>query len=236
VHLDRGVHERAPGMVSRGRGWFILRTCHVRRGSPWILFGRQLWGWGWVILFLAIINSFFANGNSALIAATRTWYAMGRIDLLPSVFARTSRRHAAPVTGITVQTLLTVVIALPLGLHYGPATAFQLLATVLSAVMIGIYIVINISVIGYYARKQRAEFNWLAHVVLPVVGSLALLPVLAAATGVGASWLKFVTPLPYPISQAGLAVGIWFAVGVVYLVYLAATHPGRVRDMEEVFD
>jgi hypothetical protein len=91
-------------------------------------------------------------------------------------------------------------------------------------------------VIGYYARKQRAEFNWLAHVVLPVVGSLALLPVLAAATGVGASWLKFVTPLPYPISQAGLAVGIWFAVGVVYLVYLAATHPGRVRDMEEVFD
>jgi amino acid transporter len=204
-------------------------------GSPWILFARQLWSWGWVILFLAIINSFFANGNSALIAATRTWYAMGRIDLLPTVFARTDRRHAAPVTGIAVQTLLTVVIALPLGLHYGPATAFQLLATILSTVMIGIYIVINISVIGYYARKQRAEFNWLAHVVLPVIGSLALLPVLAAAIGVGASWLKFVSPLPYPISQAGLAVGIWFAIGVVYLVYLAVAHPGRVRDMEEVF-
>jgi hypothetical protein len=102
--------------------------------------------------------------------------------------------------------------------------------------MIGIYIVINISVIGYYTRKQRAEFNWLAHVILPVVGSLALLPVLAAAVGIGGSWLKFVSPLPYPISQAGLAVGIWFVIGVLYLVYLAARHPGRVQAMGEVFD
>jgi amino acid transporter len=124
----------------------------------------------------------------------------------------------------------------PLGLHYGPATAFQLLATILSAVMIGIYIVINISVIGYYTRRQRAEFHWLAHVVLPVIGSLVLLPVLAAALGVGTSFLKFVSPLPYPVSQAGLAVGIWFAIGVLYLVYLAVKHPTRVHNMEEVFD
>ena len=205
-------------------------------GSPWILFGRQLWGWGWVIVFLAVINSFFANGNSALIAATRTWFAMGRIGLLPAAFARTDRRHASPVTGIAAQTLLTIVIALPLGLGYGPATAFQLLATILSAVMIGIYIVINISVIGYYARSQRAEFNWLAHVVLPVIGTLVLLPVLAAAVGVGGSWLKFVSPLPYPVSQAGLAVGIWFAAGVIYLVYLVAKHPDRVQAMGRVFE
>ena len=126
--------------------------------------------------------------------------------------------------------------ALPLALHYGPATAFQLLATILSAIMIGIYIVINISVIGYYTRRQRAEFNWLAHLVLPVVGTLVLLPVLAAAVGVGASWLKFVSPLPYPISQAGLAVGIWFAVGVLYLAYLLARHPDRVQAMGRVFE
>ena len=36
--------------------------------------------------------------------------------------------------------------------------------------------------------------------------------------------------------QAGLAVGIWFAIGVLYLVYLAAKHPTRVHNMEEVFD
>jgi amino acid transporter len=205
-------------------------------GSPWILFARQLWGYGWIIVFLAVVNSFFANGNSALIAATRTWYAMARIRLLPSPLQRTHPRYASPVLGIAVQTLLTVVIALPLALGYGPVVAFELLATILTAVMLCIYIVINISSIGYYLRKARQEFNWLLHFVIPAIGSLILIPVLAAAVGIGSSVLTFVSPLPYPISEAGLAVGIWFAVGVIYLAYLLRRHPERVHDMEKVFD
>jgi len=204
-------------------------------GSPWILFARQLWGWGWVIVFLAVVNSFFANGNSALIASTRTWYAMGRIRLLPAQFEHTHPRYDSPVVGIAAQTILTVVIALPLALRYGPATAFQLLATILTAVMLCIYIVINISCIGYYTRKKPAEFNWFLHLVLPAAGALVLLPVLTAAV-VGSSVLKFVSPLPYPISQAGLAVGIWFAIGIIYLAYLLRRHPARVHDMDKVFD
>jgi amino acid transporter len=205
-------------------------------GSPWILFARKLWGWGWVIVFLAIVNSFFANGNSALIASTRTWYAMGRIRLLPSAFERTHPRYDSPVLGIAVQTLLTVVIALPLALGYGPVPAFELLATILTAVMLSIYVVINISCIAYYLRKARSQFNWLLHFVIPGAGALILLPVLAAAVGVGSSVLSFVSPLPYPISEAGLAVALWFAAGVIYLVYLLFRHPDRVRDMGKVFD
>jgi ABC-type thiamin/hydroxymethylpyrimidine transport system permease subunit len=53
---------------------------------------------------------------------------------------------------------------------------------------------------------------------------------------VGKSWLKFVSPLPYPVGEAGLAVGIWFAAGLIYLGYLLARHPGRVRDMARVFE
>jgi hypothetical protein len=44
------------------------------------------------------------------------------------------------------------------------------------------------------------------------------------------------SPLPYPISEAGLAVGIWFAIGVVHLAYLLRRHPARVHDMGKVFD
>ncbi len=47
---------------------------------------------GWIIVFLAVVNSFFANGNSALIGTTRTWQAMGRIRLLPAQFERTHPR------------------------------------------------------------------------------------------------------------------------------------------------
>jgi hypothetical protein len=52
------------------------------------------------------------------------------------------------VIGIAAQTLLTVLIVLPLALGCGAATAFHLLATILTAVLLGIYIVTNISSIG----------------------------------------------------------------------------------------
>jgi amino acid transporter len=205
-------------------------------GSPWILFARKMWGLGWVVVFLAVVNSFFANGNSALVASTRTWYAMGRIKLLPSAFTRTHRRFSSPVVGIAVQALATVVIALPLALGYGPVDAFELLATILSAVMIAIYIVINLSSFGYYFRRQRDEFNWFLHFVIPVISSLILIPVLASALGVGSSIFKFVSPLPYPISLAGIVVIVWFVIGLTYLAVLLVRHPERVTAMGTVFE
>jgi hypothetical protein len=39
-----------------------------------------------------------------------------------------------------------------------------------------------------------------------------------------------------PISDAGLVVGIWFLIGLIYLAYLLRRHPERVRDMDKVFD
>jgi amino acid transporter len=205
-------------------------------GSPWIVFARQMWGLGWVVVFVAVVNSFFANGNSALVAATRTWYAMGRIRVLPSAFERTHKRYASPVVGILVQSLATVVIALPLAINYGPVEAFSLLATILSAVMICIYIVVNISSFGYYFRRQRAEFNWFLHFVIPIVSSLILIPVLFSALGIKTSLFKFVSALSYPSNKAGIVVIIWFAIGIIYLVYLWVAHRDRVMEMSEVFD
>ena len=37
-------------------------------------------------------------------------------------------------------------------------------------------------------------------------------------------------------STAGLAVGIWYVLGIGYLVYLLRRHPDRVRAMGKVFD
>jgi amino acid transporter len=205
-------------------------------GSPWIEFARKMWGLGWVVVFIAVINSFFANGNSALVASTRTWYAMGRIRIFPSAFERTHKRYASPVVGIVVQSLATVVIALPLALNYGPTEAFSLLATILSAVMICIYIVVNISSFGYYWRRQRSEFNWFLHFVIPLVSSLILIPVLFSALGIKTSLFKFVSPLPYPINRAGIVVIIWFAIGIIYLAYLWTAHRDRVTEMSAVFE
>jgi hypothetical protein len=45
-------------------------------GSPWIGLARSVWGVGWVVVFLAIVNSTFANGNAGTLATTRTWFAV----------------------------------------------------------------------------------------------------------------------------------------------------------------
>jgi amino acid transporter len=204
-------------------------------GSPWIQLGRDAWGLGWVIAFLAIVNSTFANGNAGTLATTRTWYAMARIGLLPSPLARLHPQWNSPSIGVVVQLVLTLAVGLPIGLHFGPTTAFVFLATILTGIMIAIYMVFNLSCLLYYLRKRRQEFNIGLHAVIPVLGIAAFVPAWLTALGIGSSFLKFVTPLSYPASETGLIIGIWFVIGLAVLAYLYARHPERLPEMKKVF-
>jgi amino acid transporter len=87
----------------------------------------------------------------------------------------------------------------------------------------------------YYLRFARSEFNWFLHLVVPVVGILVFLPAWFTALGIGNSVLKFVSPLSDPISETGLIIGIWCAIGVVVLIYLYIRHPARLPKMQQVF-
>jgi hypothetical protein len=71
--------------------------------------------------------------------------------------------------------------------------------------------------------------------VVPVLGILAFLPAWFTALGIGKSVLKFVSPLTYPSSETGLIIGIWYAIGVVVLIYLYVRHPARLPKMQQVF-
>jgi len=196
--------------------------------------GRGVWGVGWVVAFFAILNSTFANGNAGTLATTRTWYAMSRIGLLPSPLAKLHPRWSSPYVGVVVQFVLTLAIGLPIGLHFWPTTAFVFLATILTGIMIAIYMVFNLSCLLFYLRR-REEFNVLLHAVIPVLGILAFIPAWLTALGIGSSFLKFVTPLSYPASETGLAIGIWYGIGIVVLVYLYLKHPERLPEMKRVF-
>lgn len=132
-------------------------------------------------------------------------------------------------------TWLTLAVGLPIGLHFGPTTAFVFLATILAGIMIAIYMVFNLSCLLYYLRKRQQEFNVLLHAVIPVLGIVAFIPAWLTALGIGSSFLKFVTPLSYPASETGLIIGIWFVIGLVVLAYLYARHPERLPEMKKVF-
>jgi amino acid transporter len=194
-----------------------------------------VWGGAWIIAFLAVLNSTFGNQNAATAAITRIWYAMGRIRLFPSALTHTSPVHRTPDVAIFAQFIWTIVVGIVLGLKYGPINGFILSVTVVTAVMIGIYIVINLSSILYYLREQRSEFNWFLHGLLPIAGIVFLIPVLLASLGIGKQFLSFVSPLPYPISLTGPIVAVWFAAGIVYLIYLQVRHPERLQETGRIF-
>jgi hypothetical protein len=87
----------------------------------------------------------------------------------------------------------------------------------------------------YYLRRRRSEFNVLLHAVIPVLGIAAFIPAWLTALGIGSGFLKFVNPLSYPSSEAGLAIGIWYLIGLVVLAYLYLRHPARLPQMRQVF-
>jgi hypothetical protein len=131
--------------------------------------------------------------------------------------------------------VVTLAIGIPLGIHFGPVVTFIFLATILTGIMIAIYMIFNLSCLLFYLRKARGEFNWLLHAVIPVLGIVAFLPAWFTAMGIGHSLLKFVAPLSYPSSETGLAIGIWYVIGVVVLIYLYVRHPSRLPEMKRVF-
>jgi len=205
-------------------------------GNPWDALARKVWGAGWVVVFLAIANSAIANSNAAANATTRTWYAMGRIRLLPGFFAHTHPRWRSPDVAVIAQFVVGVGVALWLGHKYGPfPVAFGLIATIDTAIIIAIYMLINLACLLFYARERRSEFNILLHVLVPLAGIAVFVPAFLTGVGIGHSVFKFVVKLPPPFNLVGKVDGILMGVGVLYLIVLYLWRPDRVRDTGKVF-
>jgi amino acid transporter len=129
--------------------------------------------------------------------------------------------------------IITIGVALWLGFQYDLLTAFALTATVIVDMFTPIYILLNVACIVYFLRFRRAEFNWVLHLLLPLVGIAAFVP--AFLTGAGLPAFNFISRLPKPLSYAGPAAGIWMVIGIVYLLYLRARHPERIEQTRRIF-
>jgi len=209
-------------------------STEITFGEGWLNLGRSAWGGiGFLLVFLAIINSTIANANAGSNAATRTWYSLGRIRLLPRSLATVHPRYRSPSVATVCQFVVGIGVSLWLGFQYDPITAFALLATTLTVFFVPMYMVLNISCSAYYLRHERDEFNPLKHLVIPILGVLVFIPAFFAGAGIPV--FSFIPRLPKPISYAGLIMGIWMLLGVVYLVYLSMRDRERLRATERVF-
>ena len=198
--------------------------------ASWVGVARSLYGLFWVFVFFAIINSTLANSNAGVNVASRTSFAMGRVHAFPPQFAQVSHRHRSPVLAIGTGSAIGLAVMLGLGFGYDPITGFGMVATALVILLVGIYLVMNVACICYFARRGHG-FNLVSHLIVPVLGIAAFVPAWLAGAGIKAPGLSFITPLSAPLSYMGPAAGIWMVIGIIYLVYLYMRHRQRIMDV-----
>jgi amino acid transporter len=202
-------------------------------GDPWTGMTRAVWGVGWVALFLVVVNSLYGAGSAATNVSTRMLMSLGRAGLGPHQLGLLSRRHS-PSRGLGVVAVLGLSLALWLGVQYGPITGLSIMVVTSTALYITIYILVNLACIAFFARHQRAQFNWLKHLVFPLAGAAVFVPVLLAELGIPV--FSFISKLQAPLSYGAWAAAVIVVLAAGFACYIAATRPAQFSRLGAAFD
>ncbi|HYT35228.1 MAG TPA: hypothetical protein VEL69_09345, partial [Ktedonobacteraceae bacterium] len=107
-----------------------------------------------------------------------------------------------------------------------PAVGFGLLGTIITILILVVYMAICLAVPFYYRRERSAEFNVLRHIVLPVIPLVILIfPILA----------QFYPAPVYPYSLAGPICAAWFVLGLVIVIILNVRAPAALARSGKIY-
>ena len=76
-----GFYQGNPILGFEFTGFDNFTKDTLAQANPWRHLAEIFWAGGWVLIFLAIVNSTIANSNAGSNAATRTMFAMGRVRI-----------------------------------------------------------------------------------------------------------------------------------------------------------
>ncbi|HET7703702.1 MAG TPA: APC family permease [Candidatus Limnocylindrales bacterium] len=202
--------------------------------DPWGGMAEQvLPGIGSLLITFAILNSSIANANSGATASTRAIFSLGRSGLLPRWFAAIHPSHRTPVNAVHAQGVLGIVLAIGLGLLFqgvstgGPLTTYIFIGYALGLLFAAMYIAVNLAAIGFYLGERRDEFNVVKHLVIPILGVVAMIPAFLSVLG-GLTIPVLNIPIPAlaaPYDIVPLLVAAWMVIGVVVYVVLRGRSP-----------
>jgi amino acid transporter len=188
---------------------------------PAFVLGQKYWGGAWWIVLFALFNSAIAVSIACTNASTRFLYGMARAKALPSWLLKIDGKRQTPTNAVIVQTAINVLLGLILPIFIGVANVYNVTGTWFTFALAFVYIVANVGLYLFYKREHANEFNVLKHVVIPAVGTLALLVVVYYS----------VVPLPaWPVSLAPFIVVAWLLIGVV--VVFAVYRGNRAGDLK----
>jgi len=196
-------------------------------GNGWIAITKDLWGAGWIILLITLLNSCLACANGGAMAGTRSIWAMADAGVIPKVLAKTHPRWQSPIAATYLFFGIAALITFTAAAVWGPVIAFFLFGTVLTVAVLPIYIAASLACPFYYLRYRRNELNVVLHVIIPLVAAVALVPSFLAGAGIAV--FDFIAPLSWPLNLAGPIVLAWYVVGAVIAVRI---HRRRPKDLE----
>jgi amino acid transporter len=195
--------------------------------DPWRNLGKVFWGWGWILVFLAICNSIAANSNAAVNSATRVFYALARNGLAPAPLGRTHKKFKTPNVAIIWMTIFAIVLSLAFGWKWGALIGFSFIATLAVPLVILVYMLICIGCIYLYLTKMRAKFNPILHLVAPIGGIILFFFPLY--------YQFYVTPPTKPILYANWIAIAWTVAGILLTLYIVFFAPKKLEDVDRVY-
>jgi amino acid transporter len=208
-------------------GWGFNRIgSYPNNPDPWGTMASRVWGVFSFIVILAILNSALANANAGVNAASRVLYAMGRTRTLPAPLAQINRRFRTPGIAIIFTMLVGILFTLWPGFVYGPSTAFGLLGTIITILILVVYMATCLAVPFFYWREHRDIFSVLRHIILPLIPFVVLIfPIYA----------QFV-PAPSPPYNLGAPIcAAWFVLGLIIVAILSFAAPNALKNSSKVY-
>jgi amino acid transporter len=213
-------------------------------GDPWGFMAEEvLPGIGGLLVIFAILNSALANASAGATAATRSVFNMGRGGLLPHFFAAVHPSRKTPVNAVHAQMVLGIVIAVGLGLlltedpYPRGLNVYVFLGYTLGLLFAGMYIAVNVAVVGFYLGERREDFNPIKHVLIPILGVIAMIPAfLSVIGGLTIPILNIELPaLTGDLVLVAPLVGVWMLIGIVLYFVLRARRPEAVDNLGAVY-
>lgn len=133
---------------------------------------------------------------------SRAFYHLSRENLLPKSFGRIHATWHTPWIAILSLMGFSLIVALLVAGLVGAGNAFNYLATLGTIAFVMLYLLMNVAVPVYFRREHRSEFSTSRHLVIPVLGIVALAYPL---------WETAKPSQPYPYNWFGV-IGLAFVV------------------------
>lgn len=199
---------------------------YATNSNPWLVIATKFWGVGWVVVFLALINSGVANAAAGVNSCSRVFFSMGREGMLPKALAKVHPRFRTPSVAIATNTIVATVIALLADWAWGPLVAFGVTATAFVVLVIVWYMLANVACVVEYTRRRRAELKPIVHIVIPTLGFVIMLLPL---------YYTYHPLSPYPVRIALFFAPAWIVAGGIVLAILEWKAPRIVDATQAIF-